>query len=288
MNSVEFQNRLFGILKWVLIVFLFLWATFPFYYMIIMSFVTGQELVRNPMTIFPALGNLTLETYQTVLRSKADGGFGFDLFIRNSAIVATGATALTMLFSVPASYALTRLRFAGRKKVSALFLAVYMFPSIIIAVPIFVGFAVLGLGTSLPGLTVVYVALTVPVAVHMLRSYLQGIPESIDEAAYLDGANRWQVVTKIMVPLAMPTIMSTALYSFMIAWNEFLFALLFLQASPDLWTVSLGLQQLDNALEVDRTVLMAGSILLTLPIVVMYGVAERWLTEGLTAGADKG
>jgi multiple sugar transport system permease protein len=92
----------------------------------------------------------------------------------------------------------------------------------------------------------------------------------------------------VIVPLAMPTIMSTGLYVFMIAWNEFLFALLFLTANRDLWTVSLGLSQLSNGIEVSKTVLMAGSVLLTVPIIVLYGIAERSLTEGLTSGADKG
>src|SRR5690606_36030496 len=115
-----------------------------------------------------------------------------------------------------------------------------------------------------------------------------GIPESIDEAALMDGASRWRILTRITVPLAMPTIMSTALYSFMIAWNEFLFALLFLSAKQDLWTVSLGLTRLADGQEVSRTILMAGSVLLTIPIVVLYGIAERWLTDGLTAGANKG
>jgi multiple sugar transport system permease protein len=138
------------------------------------------------------------------------------------------------------------------------------------------------------GLVIAYVALTVPVSVHMLRNYLAGIPESIDEAAVIDGASRFQILTRITVPLAMPTIMSTALFSFMIAWNEFLFALLFLSAKQDLWTVSLGLTRLADGQEVSKTVLMAGSVLLTVPIVILYGVAERALTEGLTAGADKG
>jgi len=247
-----------------------------------------QDLLREPLPIVPDLGQLTLETYQRVVASEEDGGFGFGRFMRNSALVATGATALTMLLAVPASYAITRLKFAGAKHLSATFIAIYMFPQIIIAVPVFVGFQVLGLGSSLFGLAFAYIALIVPVSVHMLRSYLQGIPESIDEAAMIDGANRWQIMWRITVPLAAPTIMSTALYSFMIAWNEFLFALLFLSAQPDLWTVSLGLTRLADGQEVSRTILMAGSVLLTLPIVILYGIAERWLTEGLTAGADKG
>jgi multiple sugar transport system permease protein len=287
-SSVTVQSRVFQTLRWALIAALVISTLFPFYYMLVMSFVPIQDLLRDPTRLLPAVSDLTIDTYRQVVASEQDGGFGFARFMRNSAIVALGATALTMLAAVPASYAMTRLRFAGRRAVSAGFLAVYMFPSIIIAVPVFVGFQVLGLGTSLVGLAIAYIALTVPVSVHMLRSYMEGIPVSIDEAAYIDGANRWQVITKITIPLAMPTIMSTALYSFMIAWNEFLFALLFLSAKPDLWTVSLGLTRLADGQEVSRTILMAGSVLLTVPIVVLYGIAERWLTEGLTAGADKG
>jgi multiple sugar transport system permease protein len=288
MTALAFQNRLFKVLKWALLATLAIGTVFPFYYMVVMSFVPIQDLLRDPLTFAPDLQQLTLDTYRRVVASEAEGGFGFSRFMRNSAIVAAGATALTMVLSVPASYALTRMKFSGGRQISAAFIAVYMFPQIIIAVPVFVGFQVLGLGTSLFGLTIAYIALTVPVCVHMLRSYLQGIPESIDEAAMIDGATRWQIMTKITVPLAMPTVLSTALYSFMIAWNEFLFALLFLSAKPDLWTVSLGLTRLADGQEVSRTILMAGSVLITVPIIFLYGVAERWLTEGLTAGAEKG
>lgn len=286
--TVTFQNRMFRVLKWALLSILAVATVFPFYYMVVMSFVPIQDLLRDPLTLVPDVQQLTIETYRRVIAPESDGGFGFSSFMRNSAIVATVATVLTMLLSVPASYALTRLKFTGGKQISATFIAVYMFPQIIIAVPVFVGFQVLGLGTSLFGLTIAYIALTVPVSVHMLRSYLRGIPESIDEAAMIDGATRWQIMTRITVPLAMPTVLSTALYSFMIAWNEFLFALLFLSAKPDLWTVSLGLTRLADGQEVSRTILMAGSVLITVPIIFLYGIAERWLTEGLTAGAEKG
>lgn len=288
MSAVRVQEIALGVLRWVFIAFLVVITVFPFFYMVMLSFVRIEDLQRDPLQIIPELGQLTIETYQRVLASTEDGGFGFGGFMLNSALVAVGATVLTMVLAVPASYAVARLRFFGKKQVSSLFLAVYFFPTIIIAVPIFVGFQVLGLGTSLVGLMIAYIALTVPVSVHMLRSYLAGIPDSIDEAATVDGANRWQIVTRIIIPLAMPTIMSTALYSFMIAWNEFLFALLFLSAQPDLWTVSLGLTRLADGQEVSKTILMAGSVLLTVPIIVLYGIAERALTEGLTAGADKG
>jgi multiple sugar transport system permease protein len=190
--------------------------------------------------------------------------------------------------SIPGAYAVARLSFIGREQISTLFLAVYLFPSIVLAVPLFIGFAKIGLQASLIGLMLVYVVQTVPVSIYMLRSYFRTIPVSVEEAALLDGAGRIALMRRVTLPLAMPSIVSTGLYVFMIAWNEFLFALLFLSAKPDLWTVSLGLAQLSNGIEVPKTVLMAGSVILTVPVIALYTLAERALTEGLTAGADKG
>lgn len=194
---------------------------------------------------------------------------------------------LTLVAAVPGAYAVSRLKFFGHRQVSALFLAVYLFPATLLAVPLFVIFAKIGLSSSLVGLAVVYVAQTVPVSIYMLKNYLVTIPASIEEAAALDGCSRLQTVRKVILPLALPSLMATGLYVFMIAWNEFLFALLFLAADPGQWTVSLGLAQLSNGIEVPKTVLMAGSVVLTIPVVLLFFAAERLLTEGLTSGADK-
>lgn len=282
------QRRVFGVARWVVIVALIIATVFPFYYMVELSFVPIQDLLLNPTRLWVPIQDFTLKTYQDVLKSTVDGGQGFAGFMANSAMVAIATSVITIALAVPASYAISRLKFFGYRQVSTLFLVVYLFPVIIIAIPLFVAFSALGIRESLVSVTIVYVALTIPVSVHMLRSYLKTIPVSIEEAAMIDGASRTRILTRITLPLAMPTIMSTALYVFMIAWNEFLFALLFLTADRNLWTVSLGLSQLSNGIEVSKTVLMAGSVLLTVPIIVLYGLTERALTEGLTSGADKG
>jgi multiple sugar transport system permease protein len=282
------ERRVFGTLRWVVIVLLVLATVFPFYYMVELSFVPIEKLLLNPDRLWVPLSDLTAKTYQTVLKPVSEGGQGFGHFMANSAMVAVATAVITLVVAVPGSYAVSRLRFFGRRQISALFLAVYLFPVIIIAIPLFVGFSAIGIRESLVGLVIVYVAQTIPVSIHMLRTYLKMIPVSIEEAAMVDGASRGRILRTIIVPLAMPTIMSTALYVFMIAWNEFLFALLFLTGNPGLWTVSLGLSQLANGIEVPKTVLMAGSVLLTVPIIALYGLAERALTEGLTSGADKG
>ncbi|WP_285114564.1 carbohydrate ABC transporter permease [Leifsonia sp. fls2-241-R2A-40a] len=288
MSRIVVQKRTFGALRWVVIAVLIVATVFPFYYMVELSLVPIEQVLLHPERLWVPLQNLTLQTYAEVLKPQEQGGQGFAQFMLNSALVAIAAVIITLIVAIPGSYAVSRLKFFGRRQISSLFLAVYLFPTIIIAIPLFVGFSALGIRESLASLVIVYIAQTIPVSIHMLRSYLQSIPESVEEAAMVDGAGRFRILLRITVPLAMPSIVSTGLYVFMIAWNEFLFALLFLAADRDLWTVSLGLSQLSNGIEVSKTVLMAGSVLLTIPIIVLYGLAERSLTDGLTSGADKG
>ncbi|MGH3333314.1 MAG: carbohydrate ABC transporter permease [Nocardioidaceae bacterium] len=288
MNRLAVETKVLGVGRWVVIAFLTLVTIFPFYYMLMLSFVPIERLLLEPGRLWVPLSELTVKTYENVLKPVDDGGQGFVYFLRNSALVAGVAVLVTLLVSIPGAYAVARLPFVGRRQVSVLFLAVYLFPAIVLAIPLVIGFSKLGLYQSLVGLMVVYVVQTVPISIHMLRNYFTTIPESVEEAASLDGAGRIRTLTRVTLPLAMPSIMSTALFVFMIAWNEFLFALLFLASDRDQWTVSLGLSQLANGIEVPKTVLMAGSVILTVPIVLLYALAERALTEGLTSGADKG
>jgi multiple sugar transport system permease protein len=288
MDRATFETRLFRVLRWVVIAVLILVTLFPFYYMLLLSLRPIDEVLQNPGRIWAGPAEWTAQTYKDVLTPVENGGQGFLKFLANSAIVSVAATLLTLLVSIPGAYAVSRLRFVGRRQVHFLFLAVYLFPSILLAIPLFVLFTRLGLRGSLAGLTIVYIAQTVPVSIYMLRNYLSTIPLSLEEAAAVDGYSRLQTLRKIILPLAAPAVMATALYVFMIAWNEFLFALLFLVEDRADWTVSLGLAQLSGGIEVSKTVLMAGSVVLTLPIVVLFFAAERLLTEGLTAGADKG
>ncbi|NGN65187.1 carbohydrate ABC transporter permease [Streptomyces sp. A7024] len=288
MTRAQFEERFFGAARWVVIAFLALITLVPFYYMIVLSLKPIDSLLVDPGSIWVGAKDLTTQTYRDVLKPTSEGGQGFLQFMLNSALVSLGTVALTLAAAVPGSYAISRLKFFGGRQVSAMFLAVYLFPATLLAVPLFVMFARAGLSKSLVGLAIVYVAQTLPVSIYMLKNYLVTIPQSIEEAAALDGCGRLQTVRRVVLPLALPSLMATGLYVFMIAWNEFLFALLFLVADPDKWTVSLGLAQLSNGIEVSKTVLMAGSVILTIPVVLLFFAAERLLTEGLTSGADKG
>ena len=280
------ETLVFGVLRWVVIAVLLVVTLFPMYYMVLLSLRSLDEVVLHPAALWPA--EFDWSTYVQVLVSEEEGGQGFLVFMRNSAVLAVLTVVFTLLAAIPGAYAISRLEFFGRRQVSALFLAVYLFPAILLAVPLFVFFSAIGLRGSLVGLVVVYVAQTVPLSIYMLRNYFETVPVSLEQAAAMDGASRWTILRRISLPLAMPAVVSNALFVFMIAWNEFLFALLFLAENRPRWTVSLGLAQLAGSIEIPTTVLMAGSVLLTIPIVLLFFLAERLLVEGLTSGAEKG
>jgi multiple sugar transport system permease protein len=282
------EERVYAVLRVVTIVLLLAVTVIPFWYMLVLSVRPIAEVVLDPGRLWVSPGEVTGSSYRSVLEPEGSGGQGFLFYLRNSGLVAALTVAVTLAAAIPGAYAVSRLRFGGRRAVSGLFLAVYLFPPMVLAIPLFVLFTRLGLRGSLWGLAFVYVAQTVPVAIYMLRNYFTTIPESLEEAALLDGCSHLQVLRRISLPLAAPSVMATGLYVFMIAWNEFLFALLFLIERRDRWTVSLGLSQLSGSIEVPTTVLMAGSVVLTVPIVVLFFFAERRLVEGLTSGAEKG
>ncbi|WP_134740688.1 carbohydrate ABC transporter permease [Nocardioides sp. 503] len=287
-NRDAVERRIFGALRPLTIVVLLLICLFPFYYMLLLSFRPLDAVIQDPGALWPKGGEIDLGTYRDVLASPEDGGQGFLVFIRNSFIVAIGTVVLTLLVAIPGAYAVSRLEFFGRRQISAVFLGVYFFPAILLAIPLFVFFTRIGQRGTLLGLLVVYVAQVAAVSIYMLRNYFDTIPAAIEEAAAIDGCTRLQAMRHVSLPLAMPAIMSNALFIFMIAWNEFLFALLFLVEKRENWTVSLGLSQLAGSIEVPTTVLMAGSVILTVPIIALFFLSERWLAGGLTAGAEKG
>ncbi len=277
------ETRVFGVLRILVIAALLLITLFPFYYMVVLSVRPLDQVLQDPSALWPS--DLDAGSYANVLSPQ---GQGFLVFLRNSALVALGTVLLTLLIALPGAYAVSRLEFFGRRQISVLFLAVYLFPAILLAVPLFVFFTRIGLRGSLIGLLVVYVSQIVAVSIYMLRNYFDTVPVSLEEAAAMDGLSRLQIMWRISLPLAVPAILANALFVFMIAWNEFLFALLFLVEDRDRWTVSLGISQLAGSIEVPTTVLMAGSVIVTVPIIVLFFASERLLTEGLTAGAEKG
>jgi multiple sugar transport system permease protein len=242
------------------------------------------DVLQNPTRLFPTLEQLAnfWQPFEAVLVD-----FNFLTYIGNSLVVSLITVSFTLLLAIPGAYAVTRLSFRGRATMSWGILLVYMFPAIVISIPLFVVYSKLGIRGSLPGIIAVYMAGTLPVALYMLRSYFQTIPAELEEAALIDGCSRLSTIWRIVIPLSVPAIASVGLYTFMIAWNEILFAILFLTETPSAWTLPLGLRQLDTQ-EVPRTYLMAGSVIITVPVIILFLSFERFLRRGLTAGAVKG
>ena len=286
-NRYRVEVAALKVLRPLGIAFFLIITVFPFYYMVMLSMRDISAVIDAPGQLLIGLDEITTSAYERVLKPTSEGGEGFVRFLLNSAFLGLATVVVTIMVSVLGAYAVSRLEFFGRRAVHFLFLSVYLFPAILLAIPLFVAFSKMGLRGELPVLVIVYVSQTLPICVYMLRNYFETVPVSLEEAAEVDGATRLQIIRKVTLPLAVPAIAATGLFVFMIAWNEFLFALLFLVEERQNWTVSLGVSQLTN-IETPATTLMAGAVILTLPIIVLFLFAERLMTEGLTRGAEKG
>lgn len=261
-----------------------IFVALPFYVMVMTSLKSQQSLLRNPLDFsIDFQGGL-----QTLFRSYIElfTDYHFATFLMNTSLVSVVTVAVTLCFAVPGAYAVARLRFPGQLFLSRSILLIYMVPAIVLVIPLYAIFSKLGLRDSLFGLMVVYPATTIPVALYMLQGYFRGLPAELEEAGLMDGLSRWQVITKITIPLALPALASVSLYVFMIAWNEFLFAFMFLD-DFQIFTLSRGVVSL-NSSEVPRQHLMAGSVVATAPVLLIFLWLEKYLVSGLTAGSVKG
>ena len=258
---------------------------FPFYMMVVTSFKTQIALLVNPLdfSINFAQGFKDLfKSYFVIFKS-----YKFGKYILTSTIVSLGTVFITLVFAIPAAYAIARLNFFGKTFLSTSILIIYMFPAIVLVIPLYTVFSQLGLRNSIEGLLIVYTATTLPVAIYMLQGYFKSIPKELEEAAILDKLSWFGIITKIIIPLSILAISSVALYVFMIAWNEFLFSLMFLD-NPNSFTLSRAIQYLSGDAETPRQYLMAGSVIVTLPVLFIFVYFEKYLVSGLTAGSVKG
>lgn len=256
----------------------------PFYIMVMTSLKSQQALISNPLdfSIDLSAGVAVLFRSYRELFTLYD----FGTFLINTSVISVLTVVITLLFCVPGAYAVARLRFPGRKAFSRSILLIYMVPTIVLVIPLYAVFSQLGLRNSFTGLLIVYPATTIPVALYMLQGYFRGLPYELEEAGLMDGLSRIQVIIKITLPLAMPAMATVSLYVFMIAWNEFLFAFMFLD-DPSLFTLSRGIVSL-NSSEVPRQHLMAGAVIATLPVLFLFLWFERFLVQGLASGGVKG
>ena len=279
-QSVLFEFlTLFGI---VLFSFVIL---FPFYMMIVTSFKTQAALLINPLDFSINFAQDIKELFKSYF--VIFDTYKFGRYILISTFVSVGTVIITLIFAIPAAYAVARLNFFGKNFLSTSILIIYMFPAIVLVIPLYTVFSQLGLRNNVGGLLIVYTATTLPVAIYMLQGYFKSIPKELEEAAIMDKLNWFGIIIKIILPLSIPAISSVALYVFMIAWNEFLFSLMFLD-NPNTFTLSRAIQYLSGDAETPRQYLMAGSVVVTIPVLFIFVYFEKYLVSGLTAGSVKG
>ena len=264
---------------------------FPFYWMVSSSFKNYAEIGSRQAVYVP--GALRLDAYRELFDPNHPHYWNFGSNILNSLKVAVPTAIIAVILSTLGAYAIARLRFRGKGFLLNGILLVYLFPGVLLIIPLFAMIArigsTLGFGVqdNLPILIVTYLAQTLPVALYMLANYFRTIPAEIEQAGLIDGCSRSGVIWRITLPLSVPALVSVAIYTFMIAWNEFLYALVFLNSS-DMFTMPIKISMIFNDPTPRLHVVMAASTVMTIPVVILFLALERFLAEGLTAGGVKG
>jgi trehalose/maltose transport system permease protein len=265
---------------YALVVVIVVFAIFPFYYAITTSFATGTELFA--VRYWPKSFNWA--NYEAVL-----SGRNFPRSILNSVFIATATVVFALFLGVTASYALARVRFRGRGLLLMCILAVSMFPQIAVLAGLFELVRFLGIFNTPWAMILSYTIFTLPFTVWVLTTFMRDLPIEIEEAAIVDGATPWIIITKVFMPLLWPALVTTGLLAFIGAWNEFLFALTFTSSETTRTTpVAIGLLSGASQQEIPWGPIMAASVIVTVPLVILVLIFQRKIVAGLTAGGVKG
>jgi N,N'-diacetylchitobiose transport system permease protein len=248
---------------------------FPVYWMVSSAF--DPEADHRGSEVLPA--GFTLDHFRHVLDT---GEFG--RFLANSALVGLGTVLLSGLLALFAAVAVARFQFRMRTKVLVMILVVQMVPLEALLIPLFLQMRDLELLNSLLGLTIVYLAFSLPFAIWTLRGFVAAVPKEVEEAAYLDGCGWWRMFVSVLLPLVAPGLVATSIFAFIVAWNEFILAFVFLQDDGK-YTAAVGLRSFSGQFETEWGAIMAGSTLITLPVLVFFVLVQRRLAGGLAAGA---
>ena len=255
-------------------------ALFPLFWLLKVSVTPNDLLYSEGVRLWPS--SATFDHYRFVIENSA-----FPTFFKNSVIVAgSTAFAVTILSSL-SGYALSRFQFRGKYWIIALMLITQMFPLVMLVAPIFKMLSPLGLTNSLTGLVIVYTAFNVPFATFLMQSFFDGIPKDLEEAAMIDGASRFTAFRQIILPLTLPGIAATLGFVFTAAWSELLFALMLISGNQSA-TFPVGLLTFVSKFSVDFGQMMAAGVLALIPACLFFLLIQRYLVQGLTAGAVKG
>jgi multiple sugar transport system permease protein len=268
------------VLKYVSVILLSSVVFLPLYWIVVNSFKTTPELTSPTPTFFPH--TWTLEHYRNLFTQVS-----FLRYFWNSTYVAVVSTVVTIVLGSLAAYSIYRCKYRGRQALFALFLSIYVFPRVLLLIPLFVIFSKLGIVNTLLALVILNVTVNAPFSVWTLRAFFTAIPLELEEAALVDGASRLQILFKIFFPIAAPGIAAMALSSFLLSWTEYLFASAFIM-SNDLKTIPVGMGLFLDQYYIDWGMLMSSSVLVALPPIILFAFVGRYYIKGLSAGAVKG
>jgi multiple sugar transport system permease protein len=252
----------------------------PMYWIVVTSFKTGRQILLSQNVYVPR--PFTIDNYVYLFEESR-----FALWIRNSAITATASTLLSLAIGTLGAYALTRLRFPGRRTFGGLVLVTYLVPPGLMFIPLYQTFIRMGYTDSLGTLILAYPTFLVPFVTWLLMGFFRSIPRELEEAALVDGATRVQALLRVVLPLAAPGLLAAGLFCFTLSWNEFLYALIFI-ADDSLKTLPVGLSEFVVSDFAFWGQLMAAATLASLPVIVVYIYLHKYMVQGLTAGAVKG
>ncbi|MEM4780425.1 MAG: carbohydrate ABC transporter permease [Halalkalicoccus sp.] len=262
---------------------LFLYYAFllvPIAWLVLSSLMSSEMLFSRELV--PPLSQITLDHYASVLTNET-----FLIYFINSSVVAVCTTLLTLACGIPAAYAVSRLEFPGRNYVILGFLSSQMFPLVLLLIPFFTVMFRIGLIDTQLGLILAHTVVSLPFVIWLLKGFFDGIPESLDDAAMMDGCSRLQVMYKVIVPLSLPGIAVSGFYAFIASWNDYLFVSVLAQ-STGTRTLPLGLQLFQSAQQVDWGAVTAAATVTMVPVVILFAFVQRWLVEGLTGTGMKG
>jgi ABC-type glycerol-3-phosphate transport system permease component len=255
-------------------------ALVPLLWMLSTSLKPPREVFATPPTLMPAAP--TLDNFVRLLRDTA-----FLSYFANSMLVSGLTVLLTMVTGAAAAYSLTRFRFPGRELYARLVLATYMFAPIMIVIPIYILARRLGIVNTHLVLVLSYTSFCLPFSLWLLRAFFRSIPVELEEAALVDGAGRARAVWHVVVPLALPGVIATAIFTFTLAWNDYVFTRILI-ASDELKTLPVGVQDLFSAAVVDWGLVMAAGVLITIPALGFFLAVQRHLVAGWGSGGLKG
>lgn len=275
-----FVKRNIRILLLLVLFVLILFSVIPGVWIFITAFKNIGEIYAYPPTLIPK--QPTLENFLYILQRGS-----FPLYFRNSALVSLGTTFLSLVVTVPAGYAFSRFHFWGSGKLLAVFLVVQMFPGVLLIIPLFQVFKALDLINSLSALVLANVTFALPMSIWLVKTAFDQVPVEIEEAAQIDGCGWLSALLRVTLPVSIPGLVAAAIFTFIAAWDEFIFALTFI-SSDELRTLPVGLQYFISAYEINWNHLAAGSVVATLPVLILFYFVLRGLTLGVSSWAMKG